>query len=126
MLYDIIEPLHDAIDKKKVDALAIDMTKNGWTGGPVLTVDALEYEIALTGTHRIAAAKQAEISIPTYPIDQDVVYNENDREQVYDLMRELLDACDDEDRLAALTKLHKLGVVDVYAVALMKEEVDKV
>lgn len=119
MLYEYIEPLHPVVDEEKVSALVSAMRAYGWNGRPVLTIDALEYEIALTGTHRLAAAEQAGIAVPTLAIDQSDIVSE----QGYELMVELKEADDDEDRLRALEKLYNLGLVTREAFDLMALEI---
>ncbi len=44
----------------RVQALASDMAANGWVGAPILTWG----DLAVTGTHRIAAARIAEVDVP--------------------------------------------------------------
>jgi len=53
---------HAHPEADKVAELATEMAANGWVGAPVLTYNA---EFAMTGTHRIAAAREAGIEIPT-------------------------------------------------------------
>lgn len=51
---------HFPPEQKEVDRLATSM-RHGWAGPPVLT----DERCAVTGTHRIAAARAAGINIPT-------------------------------------------------------------
>lgn len=60
-----IVELHGVRDKKKRDALQADMELRGWSGRPVLAYrDDSGAVFALTGSHRIAAARAADIDVP--------------------------------------------------------------
>jgi hypothetical protein len=70
------------LDDAKVAALADSMRESGWMGRPVLALlpDANASVQALTGHHRIAAAAQAGIDVPTYVLytgDHQVVEQED-------------------------------------------------
>lgn len=52
----IPDPLHEAIDPAKRDALAASMEASGWIGAPVVILSEAQ---ALTGSHRIAASIEA-------------------------------------------------------------------
>lgn len=67
-----IEPPHGVRDVAKKDKLVRSMEKNGWVGRPILVFDAGRGNEALTGSHRIAAAKQSGIEIPIYKIDENI------------------------------------------------------
>lgn len=67
-----IEPPHNVRDVAKKEKLTENMEKNGWVGRPLLVFDAGRGNEALTGSHRIAAAKQAGIEIPIYKIDENI------------------------------------------------------
>ncbi|MEO3856264.1 ParB/RepB/Spo0J family partition protein [Acrocarpospora sp. B8E8] len=59
-------PRHEVYDPAKRDQLAADMTANGWQGPPVVAdVDTAQ---AITGSHRIPAARLADIAIPVVDI----------------------------------------------------------
>lgn len=73
-----IEPPHEVRDKKKLADLVKKMQANGWQGRPVLTVDLGRGPEALTGSHRIRAAKQAGIDVPTIAIDPEIGNYEDD------------------------------------------------
>jgi hypothetical protein len=53
-----IQPLNDT-ESGKVDKLADSMKERGWLGDPLLTVESNDLEMALTGSHRVQAAKKA-------------------------------------------------------------------
>jgi hypothetical protein len=67
-----IVPPHNVRDVAKKEKLTENMEKNGWVGRPILVFDAGRGNEALTGSHRIAAAKQAGIEIPIYKIDENI------------------------------------------------------
>ncbi len=111
----IIE-LHEVRDSKKLDRLAEAMKTEGWDGPPVLTFFDGETDYALTGSHRIAAARRAGIDIPVYRIDDELAsdwFTEND------LSREALLEGDDDQRLEALREIG-----DADAEALMLHEIN--
>ena len=47
--------------------------ENGWQGRPILVYDAGGYTQALTGSHRIAAAKNLGIDVPVVELDSDQI-----------------------------------------------------
>jgi hypothetical protein len=59
-------PRHDVYDPAKRDQIAADMTANGWQGAPV--VADTETAQAITGSHRVSAARLAEAEIPAVDI----------------------------------------------------------
>lgn len=68
-----IQPPHEVRDIKKLQKLTESMQKNGWQGRPILAYDVGRGAEALTGSHRIAAAKAAGIKeIPVMYVDADV------------------------------------------------------
>ncbi len=68
-----IEPVNK-VNSKKVEKLAKSMAKDGWVGRPVLTYEGANGTTALTGSHRIAAAKKSDIEVPIMDVDDDVLY----------------------------------------------------
>jgi hypothetical protein len=68
-----ITPPHEVRDTEKLDSLVASMKKNGWQGRPILAFDVGNGLEALTGTHRLAAAKQAGIeNVPVLKISDDI------------------------------------------------------
>ena len=66
-----ITPLHKTTHPRLVASLASDMRDNGWEGRPLLVIKAASGYIAWTGTHRIAAAIEAELpTVPCYIINE--------------------------------------------------------
>lgn len=76
---DRIQPLHQAQDEAKLAALTASMEHAGWTGAAVITLPGTDYgwgegdPQAITGSHRIAAARAAQIEIPTVDL-ADLLY----------------------------------------------------
>lgn len=68
-----IEPVNE-VDPKHVEAIAARMKKDGWQGRPILTYEGADGVMAITGSHRIAAAEEAGISVPTMAVSDDVLY----------------------------------------------------
>lgn len=117
-----IRPLHEVRDEAKFAALVDAMETSGWVCRPLLVVDegGGDY-VALTGSHRLAAAQTVRMS--TIPV---VVVQQCERLTVEPVLGGV-DVCldgvrlsEDEERLAALEALGN----DV-AVSLMREEMDK-
>lgn len=81
-----IKPINDITNKNKYNALLYEFKNNGYNGRPILAIETSkgEYE-ALTGSHRILAAKKAGIEIPVKVVESKKG------------MQELLDANDDDE-----------------------------
>lgn len=58
---------HATPSTEAVEALAADMEVRGWVGAPVLTYAGKR---ALSGTHRIHAARVADIDVPTLDLGE--------------------------------------------------------
>lgn len=56
--------IHPDPDPERVAELAADMRAHGWQGAPVLTWG----DLAISGTHRIVAAREAEVMVPTLDV----------------------------------------------------------
>lgn len=65
-------PPHEVRDQRKLSKLTDSMIKNGWQGRPILVVDLGQGDEAITGSHRIAAAKDAGIDVPVVRVDADI------------------------------------------------------
>lgn len=105
-----INPVNPVTNQEKVDALTYDFINGGYKGRPIVAVDRGngEYQ-ALTGSHRIYAARKAAIEIPVHLVEADE-----------DIVQRLLDAGDDEERLEiALSKK-----VDNTTRELLEKEID--
>ncbi|MEM3486073.1 MAG: ParB N-terminal domain-containing protein, partial [Candidatus Methanomethyliaceae archaeon] len=61
-----ILPLHGVRNEYKFQYLTEAMRKHGWQGRPVLALRWGNLTQAITGSHRIAAAKKAGVNIPVY------------------------------------------------------------
>ena len=104
-----MQPLNET-NQAVVDQIAQSMERDGWQGRPILVIAMGNERFALTGSHRIAAADQAEIEPAIYEIDAD--------DYAAEQLEDLFDARDDEDRLKALREM------DSEAAALMAAEVE--
>jgi hypothetical protein len=68
-----IEPPHGVRDEKKLDSLVESMKEKGWVGRPILAYDIGRGPEALTGSHRIQAARKAGIDeIPVVMVDNEI------------------------------------------------------
>jgi hypothetical protein len=70
-----IQPPHEVRDSAKLARLVSEMESNGWMGRPVLVIEECDEDgneiegcyVALTGSHRLAAAKQADLyTVPVF------------------------------------------------------------
>jgi hypothetical protein len=87
-----IRPFNEVEDVEKLNSLAASMQKNGWQGRPILAYDIGDGLEALTGSHRIAAAKKAGIEdIPVLKVSDEIA-NYTD-----DYGRSIRDVSDQDD-----------------------------
>jgi hypothetical protein len=113
-----IIPLHEVRDENKLSALEDAISSKGWVGRPVLVwQDASGANFALTGSHRLAAAKKTEAEVPVVYVDSDLF--EKYAEENQDVTSDDLFAGDD-DRKADLLK--EIG--DTRAASLMNAEIE--
>lgn len=107
-----IVPINDTEDKK-LSKIEESMEREGYLGRPILVlrISCNEYQ-ALTGSHRIQAAKDLLIDVPAVVIEQKEGYDYWD----------LAQARNDEGRLFELKELVRDGGVSEDAVRLMEEE----
>lgn len=102
--------LHEVTNAAKVEAIAESMRANGWMGNPILVDDEDSNEPrALTGTHRIAAAKLAGIEPKLYSLEGKGI----------DVAALFFDCIDDDDMLEAIEQGG-----DEEAIRIMREEVE--
>jgi ParB-like chromosome segregation protein Spo0J len=65
-----IQPWHEVQDEAKLAALVESMATTGWRGAAVVVVERVDGDpVAVTGSHRIAAAHEAGIEVPTVSVD---------------------------------------------------------
>ena len=102
-----IDPPHEVNDAAKVAAIAADLEVNGWTGRPLLVLQVGDYYKALTGTHRLAAAKAAGLEdVPVVEVDAEAFYADHD----------LSDIWDDEVTLGILEEIEDSAAADLMRV----------
>lgn len=109
-----IETVNAVTDTEKFKYLTEEFEKNGYSGRPIVTVVDVDRVIALTGSHRIYAAKEAGIEIPSIVIQYD-----SDNSGMLD---ELIEARTDEDRLYVARELYEDGIISKTAYDLIKRE----
>lgn len=111
-----IEPVNGVTDSDKYAYLVNEFLENGYNGRPVVAIGSeKEQSIALTGSHRILAARKAYIDIP-------VVFIEYDAENA--LIVELAEARNDEERAYIANELYKEGTISKYVLDLITREDD--
>ncbi|HET8684787.1 MAG TPA: ParB N-terminal domain-containing protein [Micromonosporaceae bacterium] len=70
-----VEPWNDVEDEGKLASLAESMRDGGWRGPPVVVIPAQDYgwgagsPQAITGSHRIHAAREVGVQVPTVSLD---------------------------------------------------------
>lgn len=64
-----ITPVHEVTDLRKFVRIARSMEKAGWRGRPIPVLRQGDGFVALTGSHRIAAASELEIGVPAVIVD---------------------------------------------------------
>lgn len=70
----LVYPPHRPTDSGKLAALTASMEEHGWQGRPVLAYEYAGTVVAITGSHRIAAARAAGLEeIPVQMLDQGVL-----------------------------------------------------
>lgn len=88
-----IQPLHEPCDEDKLARITQSMRQCGWIGRPILAWDCADHYEGITGSHRLIAAKAAELE--TIPVAA-----------IMDADASLIDdwqyATHDDDRLALL------------------------
>lgn len=80
-----IVPPHEVRDKEHLLSLTKSMKDSGWQGRPILTYDVGRGEEALTGSHRIEAARQANIDVPIYRIENAGDYVDKNGKSILDV-----------------------------------------
>lgn len=105
-----IQGINDT-DAGKVNTLAKSFEDKGYVGRPVLLVEnGNEGYIALTGSHRIEAAKQADVDLKAI-----VLENNEDTAQ-------LIEARDDDKRENIAKQLYEEGAISKSAYDIIREE----
>lgn len=107
-----IQGINDT-DAGKVNTLAKSFEDKGYVGRPVLLVEnGNEGYIALTGSHRIEAAKQADVDLKAI-----VLENNEDTAQ-------LIEARDDDERENIAKQLYEEGAISKSVYDVIREEAD--
>ena len=67
-----IEPFHPAYDEERFDKIMESMSVDGWQGRPIVALRAYKSGPlrALTGSHRLACARQLTVYVPVYILDK--------------------------------------------------------
>jgi ParB-like chromosome segregation protein Spo0J len=63
-----IRPWQPVFDETLLDHLVDAMTRHGWKGAPLLVIGHGDDPLAITGSHRIEAARQVGIDVPTHDL----------------------------------------------------------
>ena len=116
-----IIPVNNITDKEKYEYLVSEFDKNGYSGRPVVVVtedgfadDSSSMYSAVTGSHRILAATEAEIDVPVYEIHM----NDENAERIM----ELVDANEDSERARIAKELFEDGIISEEAYSLIERE----
>lgn len=107
---DYIQGINDT-DAAKVNTLAKSFEDKGYVGRPVVLVEnGNEGYIAVTGSHRIEAAKQADVDLKAV-----VLENSDDTAQ-------LIEARDDDERETIAKELYEEGIISKDVYNIIREE----
>jgi hypothetical protein len=108
---DSIYAPHEVTDAEKLAALIAGMEADGWQGRPLLLLEVGDAYQAITGSHRIAAAKAIGLEeVPAIIINSEAFYGAG---------YEPTDMWDDDVRLSILKEIG-----DTAAAELMQAEID--
>ena len=108
-----ISTINDITDRKKFDYLVSEFEKSGWEGRPVVIVEnGNDGYKALTGSHRILAAKEANIMVKAVVVE----YSSD--------IDDLVSADSDEERASVAKDLYRDGVLSDAAYQLIIREDD--
>lgn len=107
-----VQPVNDITDRGLYGYLVDQFSKNGYSGRPIVVLDNQnEGYIALTGSHRILAAREAGIEVPAV-----VVENREAYEALYDALR-------DDDRAQVAEELYEDGLLrEIERDLIVREE----
>jgi ParB-like chromosome segregation protein Spo0J len=116
-----IKELNPVKNKAKFEELTETMKKSGWQGRPLLVVENNGRFEALTGSHRLFAARKAGLEeIPTVTITPPDTKDAETKE----LWNDVINAKDDEEREKTIEKLYDAGEVDKKVYDLISSELD--
>ncbi len=98
-----LDPPHEA--RSPIDELVVSMKRDGWQDRPLLIGDDGESVVAITGSHRIAAAREAGLpAVPCYFFDLP---------DSASWAVELRSATTDRERLVAISKSGDAGAISL-------------
>lgn len=100
---DDLIPIHSAWDEDRTNRIVASMNQNGWQGRPVLALSVNGRNLAMTGSHRIEAARRSGIDVPVHWVDTSKTSDS--------LLAQYLRACGDTESAFLLeTELYEMGV----------------
>lgn len=115
-----IEEINNVTDFDKKDSLVKRFKEYGGFADntyPIVVVKLGDRNVAITGSHRIIASREAGVNIPVVDIDVDEKYSEK--------ILDLIDAKDDITRYEVALSLRKGKIISKKAFDIIKEEVYK-
>lgn len=115
-----IEEINNVTDFDKKDSLVKRFKEDGGFADntyPIVVVKLGDRNVAITGSHRIIASREAGVNIPVVDIDVDEKYSEK--------ILDLIDAKDDITRYEVALSLRRGKIISKKAFDIIKEEVYK-
>jgi hypothetical protein len=112
---ELIVPVNPITDQDKFKAIAHSLRTEGWKGNPILVMQEGDTYAALTGSHRIYAARDVGVNVKATTIDIS-------RLTLTDI-EELQSAMDDDARLAIMERLYKSNRIPKAQFEIMRAEV---
>lgn len=123
-----VEPVNPVRSKEHLDAIIESLSENGWQGAPVLAMAYGDGTKALTGSHRILAARQVKdeygdsLPIPVQKIENDALELEVNGTPLWEALE---GAIRDDDRADVLEQYAQEHDELREAADLMRFEVEK-
>lgn len=72
-----IVPFHEVRNQEKFEKLTADMEEHGWNGRPLLVIDCKGEYRALTGSHRLSAARKAGLEeVPVACVEHGTMFDD--------------------------------------------------
>jgi hypothetical protein len=72
-----LKPINGIEDRQKFNKLVQSMSTNGWQGRPILVYQDMGKAKAITGSHRIAAARKLGLDVPVLYVNKDTIKYED-------------------------------------------------
>jgi phage-related protein (TIGR01555 family) len=114
-----IKEVNKITNKAKFEELVDKMKKEGWQGRPILVLEKNGKFDAITGSHRLFAAREAKLNnVPTITI------KESNNKEHRELWNDLEKSTDDDNKIRIVKELYDEGEINKKSYELMEKEID--